>query len=67
VLLILITMLVIIALAGVVLVYVAFPHRGEDLPVAPWLGDAMNTAADRLPTLEPEVGADWTPSGQQRH
>ena len=60
VLLILIAMLVIVTLAGLVLAYVAFPHRGEDLPVAPWLGEAMNSAADRLPTVEPEDGADWS-------
>ncbi|MDH2416917.1 hypothetical protein [Nocardioides sp. CER19] len=58
---ILITMLVIVAVAGLVLAYAAFPHRGEELPVAPWLGEAMNTAADRLPTLEPEDGHDWSP------
>jgi hypothetical protein len=60
VLFILITMLVIVTLAGLVLAYVAFPHRGEELPVAPWLGDAMTSAADRLPRVELEEGADWS-------
>ena len=49
---IVVIMLVILALCGVIAAYVAFPHRGEDLPGAPWLGDAMARAADVLPTLE---------------
>ena len=38
--------------------YVAFPHRGEDVPGAPWLGDAMRKAVDALPTLEDEPTDD---------
>ena len=45
---IVVAMVVILVLAGVVVVYVAFPHRGEDVPVRR-LGDAMGRAA-RLPT-----------------
>ena len=37
--------------AGVV-VYVAYPHRGEDLPVVPQLGTAMRRGVDSLPTLQ---------------
>ena len=37
--------------AGVAL-YVAFPHRGEDVPVVPQLGEAMRKGVDALPTLE---------------
>ena len=48
----LIAMLLILVTAGVVVAYVAFPHRGEDLPVAPWLGDAMKRGVDAMPTLE---------------
>ncbi len=54
--LILLMMLGILLVAGVVVVYVAFPHRGEDIPGAPWLGDAMNRAADAVPVLEEEDG-----------
>ena len=50
---IVLAMLVIVALAAVVVVYVAFPHRGEDVPAAPWLGDAMAKAVDALPTVAP--------------
>ena len=30
----------------------AYPHRGEELPVVPQLGDAMRKGVDALPTLE---------------
>ena len=45
------TLGVLVAAAAVV-VYVAYPHRGEDLPVVPQLGDAMRKGVDALPTLE---------------
>ncbi|WP_168218635.1 hypothetical protein [Nocardioides eburneiflavus] len=32
-------------------VYVAYPHRGEEMPVAPQLGNAMRKGVDALPTL----------------
>lgn len=35
-----------------VAVYVAYPHRGEEMPVAPQLGNAMRKGVDALPTLE---------------
>ena len=38
--------------AAAVAVYVAYPHRGEEMPVAPQLGDAMRKGVDALPTLE---------------
>ena len=38
---IVVAMVVIVLLAGVVVVYVAYPHRGEDLPGVPWLGRLM--------------------------
>ena len=48
---IVVSMVVIVLVAGVVAAYVAFPHRGEDLPGAPWLGRLMRrgrpVAADR--------------------
>jgi hypothetical protein len=47
-----IAMLAILVLAGLVVVYVAYPHRGEEMPVAPQLGDAMRKGVDALPTLE---------------
>lgn len=49
---VLVAMLVIIALAGLVVLYVAYPHRGEEVPNAPWVGEAMKKGVDALPTLD---------------
>ena len=49
---IVIAMLVILALAGLVVLYVAYPHRGEDVPHTPWVGEAMRKGVHRLPTLD---------------
>jgi hypothetical protein len=49
---IIITMGVIVVLAGLVVLYVAFPHRGEEVPAASWLGDVMNKAVEAAPTIE---------------
>jgi hypothetical protein len=55
---IVITMLVILLIAACVVIYAAFPHRGEDIPGAPWLGDAMAKAADAIPVIDDEVDED---------
>ena len=47
-----VAMLVILVLAGLVVLYVAFPHRGEEVPAAPWLGDAMRKGVESAPTLD---------------
>ena len=47
-----IMMLVIVALAGLVVAYVAYPHRGEEMPAAPWLGEAMARAVEAAPTID---------------
>jgi hypothetical protein len=54
VILLLLAMLGILLLAGLVVVYVAYPHRGQDVPSAPWLGDAMRKGVARLPTIDNE-------------
>ena len=51
---IVITMLVIVVVAGLVVAFVAFPHRGEEMPGAPWLGEAMDRASGAVPTIDPE-------------
>lgn len=53
---ILLAMLVIVGVAGLVLFYVAYPHRGETPDKAEWLGDAMTRAADKLTTLDETDG-----------
>lgn len=44
-------MLLILLAAGAVVVYVAFPHRGEEVPGAPWLGDALQRGVDTVGDL----------------
>lgn len=43
-----------LAVAGLVVVYVAYPHRGEKVPYAPWLGEAMERAVDAAPVIDDE-------------
>ena len=45
-------LLVVLAVAGLVVLYVAYPHRGEEMPVVPVLGEAMRSAADAIGTLD---------------
>jgi hypothetical protein len=59
---IVIAMLVILILAAVVVLYVAFPHRGEDVPHTPWVGDAMRKGVDLLPTLDNQRAREREPS-----
>jgi len=47
-------MLLILVAAGAVFVYVAYPHRGQEVPHAPWLGEALKRGVDALPVLEDE-------------
>lgn len=49
-----VVMVLILLVAGVVTAYVAYPHRGEEMPAVPWVGDAMAKAADAMPLLEEE-------------
>lgn len=51
---IVLVMLGIVVLAAAVVVYVAYPHRGQDVPAAPWLGRLMRRGVTSLPTLEHE-------------
>jgi hypothetical protein len=48
---ILLAMLGTLVLAGLVVVYVAFPHRGADVPSVPWVGDVLRKGVEMLPTL----------------
>jgi hypothetical protein len=51
---IVIAMFLILLLAGAVVLYAAFPHRGEELPGVPWVGEALGKAVDAVPTLDEE-------------
>jgi hypothetical protein len=50
--LLVVAMLVILVFAGLVVLYVAFPHRGEDVPHVPWLGRLLRKGVDNAPTLD---------------
>ncbi|TIC88126.1 hypothetical protein E8D34_07530 [Nocardioides sp. GY 10113] len=43
--------------AGLVVLYVAYPHRGQRMPGVPWVGEAMGRAADAAPVID-EVEGD---------
>lgn len=51
-LLLIFAMLLILVVAAFVVVYVAFPHRDQEVPGAPWLGEAMKRGVEKMPTLE---------------
>ena len=59
---IVIAMVLIVLVAGAFIAYVAFPHRGEDLPGAPWLGRLMRRGAEALPTVEDEPTVPAVPA-----
>ncbi|MFC7493459.1 MULTISPECIES: hypothetical protein [unclassified Nocardioides] len=65
-----IVMVLILVVAGLVTAYVAYPHRGEQMPAAPWLGDAMARAADAAPLIEEDeqsvFGLDRDHASHQR-
>lgn len=47
-------LLVGLAIAGLTLLYVSYPRRGQEVPRAPWLGELMQKRVESLPTLDPE-------------
>lgn len=49
---IVLTMIFGLLVAGAVVLYVAYPHRGEEVPVVPKVGEVMRKSVDALPTLE---------------
>lgn len=61
-----IALLLILVVAAAVVLYVAYPHRGEQVPVAPWLGDAMKRGVEALPTLDGELSPQRVPSQELR-
>ena len=45
-------LLLALVLALTVIVYAAYPYRGEDTPLTPRLGAAMRRGVDSLPTID---------------
>ena len=56
-----ILLLISLVIAGVVVLYVAFPRRGEAVPHVPWLGDAMKRSVEALPTIDNTAGRERVP------
>ena len=48
---VIVTMSLILLLAGLVAAYAAFTHRGVQVPAVPWVGEALDRAVSRVPTL----------------
>ena len=48
---VLLTMFLILVVAGLVGAYAAFTHRGADVPAVPWVGDVLERAVAAVPTL----------------
>jgi hypothetical protein len=42
------TLLIVLAIAGLITVYVAYPGRGQSIPHAAWLSDAMLKARRKI-------------------
>lgn len=51
------SMVLIVAVAAAVVVYAAYPHRGRDIPKLPRLGRAMRRVKGSVSVVEPD-GAD---------
>jgi hypothetical protein len=67
---ILVAMTGIVLLAVLVVVYVAYPHRGEEVPSVPWVGEAMRKGVSKLPTLDNQTDEqkyDTRPRENQHH
>lgn len=54
--LVLLTMILILMLAGLVIAYMVFPRRGLEVPRAPWAGPLLDRSIRALPTLHNTVG-----------
>jgi hypothetical protein len=52
--LIVVVLLLALLLAAAVMLYAAYPYRGEETPLTPRLGHAMRRGVDSLPTLDLE-------------
>ena len=50
----LLVLLVGLVVAGMTILYVSYPRRGQAVPRVPWLGETMQRRVEALPTLEPE-------------
>jgi hypothetical protein len=49
---IVVVLLLALALAAVIMFYVAFPYRGEETPLTPRLGEMLRRGVESMPTLD---------------
>lgn len=47
-----------LVVAGLTMIYVSYPRRGQPVPRLPWLGEAMQRRVEALPTLAPDETVD---------
>lgn len=47
-------LLLALVLAAAVMLYAAYPYRGEETPLTPRIGEAMRRGVESLPTLDRE-------------
>lgn len=59
-------LLLILALAGLITLYVAYPHQGEDIPHAEWLSDAMSRSNQKVNGKLAEIDARVAQRGDER-
>ena len=50
-----VAMVSILGLAGLIVLYVAYPHRGEDIPRARWVGAILQRGRASLPAVIDET------------
>ena len=46
-------LVVALALAALVIVYAAYPYRGQETPLDPRVGRALKRGVESMPTIEP--------------
>jgi hypothetical protein len=51
---IVVVLLLALGLAAVIMLYVAYPYRGQETPLTPRLGQAMRRGVESLPTIDPD-------------
>ena len=49
---IVVVLLLALALAAAIMLYAAYPYRGEDTPLTPRIGDALRRGVESLPTID---------------
>jgi hypothetical protein len=52
---IVVVLLLALGLAAVIMLYVAYPYRGQETPLTPLLGQAMRRGVESLPTIDPDL------------